>query len=636
MIVILSFAVQPAFAAQKSLEYFFKKPRLTAFQLSPNGQNLAVLEQVEGRMNLVITNLEDRKAVVVSREKDRDIHSFMWANNDRLLFFVDKVGNESIGIFAVNKDASKFRVLAKPVETQLNLGRKPIELISVLDLLIGDDDHILVTSNKRHRVNSDVYRMNIHSGRKKLVLRNPGNIVSWTTDWQGNIIGGEYSDGEYTGFLVFNKKTKKFEEKTRFRFDEPLFSPIFITGDGLNGYARSTINPDGSTRDKAALFKLRLDTMKLGDLVYEHNVVDCCIPIGNRKTRDIIGVTYTVDKPKFVYLNPVWKARMDDIDQKLPHTLNRISSMDIDESIAVVSSESSRQPTRYYLFDMDAGSLEALPGSMPWVESAEMAEMKPIKIIARDGLQLHGYLTLPPGTNGKNLPLIMNPHGGPWARDRWGFNPETQFLANRGYAVMQVNFRGSVGFGRSHLNKGNKQWGRAMQDDLSDAVQWAVDRGIVNKDRICIYGGSYGGYAVMAGLTFTPELYRCGINYGGITKLALLFKTMPASWDVKRIMMTERVGDPEKEKEFLEQWSPTNHADKIQVPVFMAYGLLDTSVTIEHALEMEKAMKKQGVDYELMIKKREGHGFQIQENRYDFYATMESFLAESLKKQVQP
>jgi dipeptidyl aminopeptidase/acylaminoacyl peptidase len=187
---------------------------------------------------------------------------------------------------------------------------------------------------------------------------------------------------------------------------------------------------------------------------------------------------------------------------------------------------------------------------------------------------------------------------------------------------MQVNFRGSVGFGRNHFDKGNKQWGRSMQDDLSDAVKWVVDQGIADKDRVCIYGGSYGGYAAMAGLTFSPELYKCGINYVGVTSLALLFETMPASWDAQRVMMTERVGDPDKEKEFLEEWSPTNHADKIQVPVFMAYGLRDPRVDIEHAFMMEKAMKKNGVEYELMIKKREGHGFRKLENRYDFYVIM--------------
>jgi dipeptidyl aminopeptidase/acylaminoacyl peptidase len=625
-----SFTIQSAFAEQLPLEHFFKKPQYAGFQLSPDGENLGVLAPVEGRMNLVIINLKDRKPVLVTGEKDQDIRGFMWTNNNRLLFFMDKDGNESFGIFAVNKDASKFRVLAEPVESQVNQGRRNIEITAVLDPLIDDDDHVLVTNNKRRSAYSDVYKMNVNTGRKRLVMRNPGDLTGWFTDWEGNIFGAGYADGLYTGVKLYNPETEKFEEKTRFRFDEPSFSPAYFKEDMIHGYAQSTINPDGSARDKAALFEFNLDTMELGNLVYEHDTVDCCGVIGNRELKDIIGVAHMVGKPEVVYLNEVWKARMDGINQALPDTMNNLSSMDRAETIGIVTASNSTQPPRYFLFDMEKGSLEPLPSSMPWIKSETMAEMKPITFKARDGLTLHGYLTLPQGSDGKNLPLIVNPHGGPWARDGWGFNPETQFLANRGYAVIQVNFRGSTGFGRAHQDKADKQWGQAMQNDVSDALQWAIDEGIADEDRVCIYGGSYGGYATMAGLTFTPDLYQCGINYVGVTSLPLLFETMPTSWDVQRAMMIERVGDYDNNREFLEEWSPTNHADKIQVPVFMAYGLRDPRVDIEHAFEMEKAMKKNDVEYELMIKKREGHGFVKQENRYDFYGRMETFLAENL------
>jgi dipeptidyl aminopeptidase/acylaminoacyl peptidase len=225
----------------------------------------------------------------------------------------------------------------------------------------------------------------------------------------------------------------------------------------------------------------------------------------------------------------------------------------------------------------------------------------------------------------------MNPHGGPWARDGWGFNPEVQFLANRGYAVLQVNFRGSTGFGMEHLYSAKKQWGQAMQNDITDGVKWAIEQGIADAGRICIYGASYGGYATMAGLTYTPELYKCGINYVGVTNLPLLFETAPDSWASGEKQMAELVGDPDSEKEFLEQWSPSNHADRIRAPVFMAYGLRDPRVNIRHASVMEAALKKNHVAYELMIKKDEGHGYRKQENMYDFYGRMETFLAENLQ-----
>ena len=227
--------------------------------------------------------------------------------------------------------------------------------------------------------------------------------------------------------------------------------------------------------------------------------------------------------------------------------------------------------------------------------------------------------------------MVLNPHGGPWARDGWGFNPEVQFLADRGYAVLQVDFRGSTGYGMSHLMAGRKQWGQAMQNDLTDAVQWAIDRGIADPDNVIIYGGSYGGYAAMAGLTFTPELYRCGVNIVGVTDLPLLFETMPDAWRGQAEQMAEMVGDPEEEAEFLRQWSPSNHADKIEAPLFMAYGRRDIRVDIKHAEKMEDALDDAGVDYDLVVYNDEGHGWSKRENIMDFYSRVDAFLDDCSK-----
>jgi dipeptidyl aminopeptidase/acylaminoacyl peptidase len=308
-----------------------------------------------------------------------------------------------------------------------------------------------------------------------------------------------------------------------------------------------------------------------------------------------------------------------------------ITSTDDAEERGIVTSYSDVQPPIYYIFDFKERKMEFLAESRPWVKAAEMSELKPITFTSRDGMTLHGYLTVPKGSQGKKVPLVVNPHGGPWARDGWGYNNEHQFLADRGYAVIQVNFRGSTGFGMDHYLKSKKQWGQSMQNDVTDAVQWAVEQGIADAERVCIYGGSYGGYATMAGLTYTPDLYKCGINYVGVTDLPLLFETAPDSWASGMEEMYQMVGDYKEEKEFLEQWSPSQHADKIQAPVFMAYGKQDPRVSIEHAEVMEKALKANGKEYELMVKKDEGHGYRKQENVYDFYGRMETFLAENLQ-----
>jgi len=634
--VFFLFTAQPVYASQLPLETFFKKPQFAGFQLSPNGKELAALAPINGRMNLVIIDLVTRKPRAVTGVKEQDVSGFLWANNDRLLFFMDKDGNESFGIFAVNSDGTLPRTLVEPFETQIRSGHSVIRYTNILDILEDEPEHVLVNSNERRASNPDVFKMNIINGRKKLVQRNPGHITGWFTDWDGNVIGAGYQDELEVGFLrLSNPEKDQWDTIVKGRYDEPLFTPVAVTGDNDVGYVMSNLTPSGQPRDKAGLYRYNFKTGEFGELVYENPEIDCCNVIQTRKKRDMIGVAYAVGKPEIVYLDERWKSIMASINAALPDTINVVSSIDREETIAVVTASSSTQPPRYYLYDFADNTLEWLADSMPWVDAGQMAEVRPITFQARDGMTMHGYLTLPPGSDGKNLPMIMHPHGGPWARDGWGYNPEIQFLANRGYAVLQVNFRGSTGFGMKHLLSSRKQWGQAMQDDITDGVKWAIGQGIADADQICIYGASYGGYATMAGLTYTPELYKCGINYVGVTSLPLLFETAPDSWASGEKQMAELVGDPDDEKEFLEEWSPSNYADRIRVPVFMAYGLADPRVNIRHATVMEDGLKKNNVPYELMVKKNEGHGYRKQENMYDFYGRMETFLAENLKSRAE-
>lgn len=625
MIVMLLclLAAQNTMAGQPGLDHFFKKPAFSQFQLSPNGKFIAALAPIGTRQNIVVIDLATNKSQAVTTVSERDVRGFQWANDDRLLFFMDDDGNESFGVWAVNKDGSR------PV-TLVPAATSRIQSTNVLNVLEDNDDWVLVESNDRRAAYPDLYKLNIYTGRKIALMRNPGKLVSWFTDWDGEVIGGFYQDKLEQGFMTYDAETKEWAEMTRARYNAPSYAPVLLNEDGVHGYVVSNLTPEGEARDRSALYRFNFETQEMGEMIFEHPVVDCCGVSTTRKTKDLIAYSYMVGKPETVYFDPRWKSIMDGINEALPNTVNGFSSIDNDETIGVVVSSSSTQPTTYYLYDFENRQLKYLADSMPWIKSEEMAEMVPIQYTARDGLNIHGYLTLPPGSDGKNLAMIINPHGGPYARDVWGFNTEIQFLANRGYAVLQMNFRGSTGFGMNHQYISNRQWGRAMQDDITDAVKWAVAEGIANQDQICIYGGSYGGYAVMAGLTFTPDLYKCGINYVGVTDIPLLFKSLPDAWGAAAETLKDQVGDPKKEKEFLEEWSPSNHADKIKVPVFMAYGRQDPRVVLAHAKVMEKALKKNGIKYELMIKGDEGHGYRKQENRYDFYGYMETFLAENL------
>ena len=255
-----------------------------------------------------------------------------------------------------------------------------------------------------------------------------------------------------------------------------------------------------------------------------------------------------------------------------------------------------------------------------------MADMKPISYKSRDGLTINGYLTLPKDSNGKNLPVVINPHGGPWSRDYWGFNSEVQFLANRGYAVLQMNFRGSTGYGREFWEISFKQWGKTMQDDVTDGVHWLINEGIADKDRIGIYGGSYGGYVALAGVAFTPELYSCAIDYVGVSNLFTFMETIPPYWELYKKMFYEMVGHPEDDKELMMSSSPYHHADKIVAPLFVAQGANDPRVKKSESDQIVEALKSRGIDVQYMVKDNEGHGFRNEENRMDFYNAMIEFL----------
>jgi dipeptidyl aminopeptidase/acylaminoacyl peptidase len=256
--------------------------------------------------------------------------------------------------------------------------------------------------------------------------------------------------------------------------------------------------------------------------------------------------------------------------------------------------------------------------------------MKPVKYTSRDGLTIHGYLTLPKGSNGKNLPIVVNPHGGPWARDSWGYSSQVQFLANRGFGVFQMNFRGSTGYGREFWELSFKEWGKSMQDDITDGVKWLIDEGIADPKRIAIYGASYGGYATLAGLAFTPDLYACGVDYVGVSNIFTLLETLPPYWELGRQMMYEMIGNPETEKDILEAASPIFHVDSIKVPLFVAQGANDPRVKQAESDQIVEALRSRSVEVPYMLKEDEGHGFYNEENQFDFYRAMEKFLKKHI------
>jgi len=312
-----------------------------------------------------------------------------------------------------------------------------------------------------------------------------------------------------------------------------------------------------------------------------------------------------------------------------------ITSADKSEVKKIVLAASDKSEGTYYLYDENTGTLDKISDVAPWLDQSEMASMVPVDYKSRDGLAINGYLTFPKGysmDNAKKMPVVVNPHGGPWARDQWGFNPEVQLLANRGYIVFQMNFRGSTGYGKKFWQASFKKWGKEMQDDITDGVNWLINKGIADSTRIAIYGGSYGGYATLAGITFTPDLYTAAVDYVGVSNLFTFLKTVPPYWKPMLDMFYEMVGDPVKDSILLYEASPVLHVDKIKTPLFIAQGANDPRVNINESNQMVEALRNRGITVEYMVKDNEGHGFYNEKNRFDFYHAMEKFLNEHLNK----
>ena len=498
----------------------------------------------------------------------------------------------------------------------------------IVSLMENDPERVLISVSRvqEEGIVQDIETLNIYTGKRLRKIKNPGKITSWIADRNGEVIGAVRVDGVETSFLFRDGESKEFEEWSRSRTGQPSWSPAYISQSREKWYVSSRLDAAGNARDKAAIFRFDPKTRKIGELVYEHPDVDVGGVLGSRVADDMIGVSYSADKPQQVIFDPKLKALQATLKARFPDQQVFLSSASRDEQKMIFAVTSSTNPGRFFLFDRGKNAFEELASVLPWLKESQLSPMKPLKIAARDGLMLPSYLTIPRQSSGKNLPLVLMPHGGPRARDSYGFDPMVQIMANRGYAVLQVNFRGSVGYGLAFDKAGWREWGGAMQQDLIDALKWTIAEGIADPQRICIFGASYGGYATMMGLVQNPELFKCGINYVGVTDLPLLLRTIPRAWEPLREDIKLQIGEGKSDLAELEARSPTRFADRIKAPVLMAYGARDPRVVLEHARMMERELKKNSVPYELIVKKDEGHGYAKFDNQVEFGEKVVAFL----------
>ncbi len=598
------------------LEDFFRNPEKANFQLSPDGNYFSYTAPYQGRMNIFVQKADSDSAIRITSETDRDIRSYFWANNQRILFLKDNGGDENFKLYGVNIDGTNYKCLTDfdKVRTQ------------IIDDLEDIEDEVIIGLNLRNKEIFDPYRLNIITGEMQMLAENPGNIQGWMTDHDGKLRLAMAVDGTDESILYRPTEKDNFRTVITTNFRESI-DPLMFTFDNNKIYASSNLG-----RDKKAIVEFDLNTGKELKILYEDPEYDVTGLSYSRKRKVLTSITYFTWKRKIVFLDQ-WAQ---DLYSKLEKHLGTkyeisITSTNKAEDKFIVRTYSDRTLGSYYFYDSNTDKLVKIADLSPWLNEEELAEMKPIQYISRDGLLIHGYLTLPKGVEPQNLPVVVNPHGGPWARDYWGYDSEVQFLANRGYAVLQINFRGSTGYGRKFWEASFKQWGKNMQNDITDGVQWLIKQGIADPKRIAIYGGSYGGYAVLAGLCFTPELYCCGIDYVGVSNIFTLLKTIPPYWKPLLDMMYEQIGHPEKDSTLLKEISPVFHADKIVAPLLIAQGANDPRVNKNESDQMVEAMRRRGVEVEYIVKDNEGHGFQNEENRFDFYRAMEKFLEKHMQ-----
>ncbi len=603
-------------------EVLFGNPERASPQLSPDGKQLAYLAPDKKNVLQVwlrtVGQNDDRQ---LTEDPKRGIRMYLWAYDGKhLLYLQDADGDEN------------FHVFATEVKSGLTRDLTPWKGIRAQGIETSPEhpSEILVGLNVTDRTKFDMYRINLKNGAVELDTENPGLVTSWIADADFKIRAATATTPADAGTdLLVREAPDQPWKKLRHWTAEEEGHAVGFSKDGKTLYVIGNDNANAA-RLLAVELASGKDTVIAEDPEYDVGGV-----MIHPTRHSLQAVAFNRDKLEWKVLD---KEIADDFAAlaKVHAGQFSIASRDLADKTWLVAYTVDTGPASYYAYDRAAKTARLLFTSQPKLEGLSLAPMKPISYKSRDGLTIHGYLTVPVGVEAKNLPTVLLVHGGPWGRDSWGFNPMVQWLANRGYAVLQVNYRGSTGYGKQFLNAGNREWAGKMHDDLLDGVDWLVKQGIADPKKVAIMGGSYGGYATLVGLTFTPDKFCCGVDIVGPSNIVSLLKTIPPYWAPMRALFAKRVGDIEKEEEFLKSRSPLFKVDQIKVPLLIGQGANDPRVKQAESDQIVAALRKANKPVEYVIYTDEGHGFARPENRLHFYALAEGFLAKHLGGRAEP
>lgn len=604
-----------------SREILFGNPEKTSPRLSPDGKYLGYIAPDDNNVLQVwlrtVGQEDDRK---LTADQKRGIRIFFWTYNaDQLMYMQDSDGDENFHLYLVNiqsnivRDLTPFQgVKAQPIGLDPNF-----------------PDLLLVALNLNNPQKFDVYRINLNNGAVDFDSDNPGNIVSWTADTEFQIRAATASTQDGGFDLLFRETPDQEWEILRHWGPDEEGGPVSFSADNKTLYIEG--NHDANAQRLIALDLVnRQETVIAEDPKYDVGGV-MIQPV----TRVIQAISFYKDKQEWTILDESIAEDFEAIEKVHPGEFG-ISSRDLADRNWLIAYMNDNGPVYYYAYNRDSKTSTFLFSNQPKLEGLQLAAMEPISYQASDGLTIHGYLTKPVGIPAENLPTVLLVHGGPWARDFWGYDSEAQWLANRGYAVLQVNFRGSTGYGKDFLNAGNREWAAKMHDDLIDAVNWLVEKGISDRNKIAIMGGSYGGYATLVGLTFTPDVFACGVDIVGPSNLITLLQSIPPYWEPLKASMYHRIGNMETEEEFLKSRSPLYFIDRIKKPLLIGQGANDPRVKQAESDQIVEAMQKANLPVKYVLYTDEGHGFARPENRLHFFAVAEEFLSEYLGGRFEP
>lgn len=613
---------------------FFGNPQIYGAKVSPNGQYMAFIKPIEGTRNIWVKGInQPMEAARPLTASDQPVTTYFWsADGQYILYIQDKGGNENYHIYVVEPTAEPAPNSRVPQSRDLT----PLENVKARIYAVPEStpDQIVIGLNDRNPQAHDVYRLNLNTGERTLLFQNDGKIGNWVTDLEGNLrLASRLTQDGSTEILQVEGDSLAPVYRCS---PEETCNVLRFHKDGDRVYMTTNKGEEVDLL-RLVLFNPQTQEVELVSSDPEAEV-DFSGAIFAEDSEELIATVYISDRKRIYPQTQAFAKDLETLQNQLPDGNLSFGTATEDGRMRLVSVDSDVNPGITYLFNRETDELEKLYETRPELPTEHLASMQPIRYTARDGTEIPAYLTLPKGIEPRNLPVVIHPHGGPWTRDTWGYRGFVQLLANRGYAVLQPNFRGSAGYGQSFLNAGNQEWGTGvMQHDISDGVKYLIDQGIADPNRVAIHGASYGGYATLAGLTFTPELYTAGISYVGVSNLITWLKNLPPYWAPAQGRLDVRVGDLDdpQDRERLRQQSPLFHVEQIDDPLLVIQGANDPRVPKAESDQIVAALNKAGQEVNYLVAPNEGHGFQKEANRLAVAAAIERFLAEHLGGRYQ-